>query len=78
MKTWGITAYPLKQNLVSRFDNKIRAHFFQQGKGYKGGRYTRLHFSIARIQIRQKIHDALLTALTQFMRKQAMDVYMKN
>jgi hypothetical protein len=65
---------PLKQNL----DNKITATFFQQGKGYKGGRHTRLHFSIARIQMGQKIHGALLTASTQFMRKRAMDVYMKN
>jgi hypothetical protein len=32
----------------------------------------------ARIQIRQKIHGALLTASTQFIRKQAMNVYMKN
>jgi hypothetical protein len=69
---------PLKQNLVPRFNNKIRANFFQQGKGYKDGRYTRLHFSAARIQIGQKIHGALLTASTQFMKKRAMDVYMEN
>jgi hypothetical protein len=31
-----------------------------------------------RIHIGQKIHDALLTASTQFMREWAMDVYMEN
>jgi hypothetical protein len=43
----------------------------------QSGRYTRSYFETARIHIGQKIHDALLTASTQFMREWAMDVYME-
>jgi hypothetical protein len=44
----------------------------------QSGRYTRSYFEIARIHIGQKIHGALLTASSQFMRKRAMDVDMEN
>jgi hypothetical protein len=44
----------------------------------QSGRYTRSYFETARIHIGQKIHGALLTTSTQFMRKRAMDVYMEN
>jgi hypothetical protein len=44
----------------------------------QNGRYTRSYFEAARIHKGQKIHDALPTASTQFMREWAMDVYMEN
>jgi hypothetical protein len=68
---------PLKQNLVPRFDNKIGVTLSDEER-LQSGRYTRSYFETARIHIGQKIHDALLTASTQFMREWAMDVYMEN
>jgi hypothetical protein len=44
----------------------------------QSGRYTRSYFETAKIHIGQKIHDALLTASTQFTREWAVDVYMEN
>jgi hypothetical protein len=53
---------PLKQNLVPRFDNKIRANQSNKMGVTKGGGHILSHFSTLRIQIRQKIHGALLIA----------------
>jgi hypothetical protein len=49
---------------------------FPQGKGYNGGRYS-LTFLGSENSDRAKDTWALLTASTQFMRKQAMNVYIK-
>jgi hypothetical protein len=52
---------PLKQNLVPRFDNKIRATLSNK-IGLQDGRHTHSYFLTARIHVGQKIHGALLTA----------------
>jgi hypothetical protein len=77
MKTWGITAYPLKENLIPRFNIKIRAIPSNKTRVTKGERHIRLHFSTSRIQIGQKIHGALLIASTQLMREQEMNVHIE-
>jgi hypothetical protein len=59
-----------------RFDNEIKETSSNKAKVTRWKIYSR--FSIARIQMGQKIHGALLTASTQFMRKRVMDVYMEN
>jgi hypothetical protein len=69
---------PLKENLVPRFDNKIRAIPSNMTRVTKGARHIRLHLSTTRIQLGQKIYGALLTASTPLMRKRAMNVYVKN
>jgi hypothetical protein len=44
----------------------------------QSGRYTHSYFETTRIHKGQKIHDALPTASTQFMREWAMDVFIEN
>jgi hypothetical protein len=66
-------------NRISSRDSttRLEQHFLLR-QGCKDAIFTHLHFHIARIQIGPKIHGALLTASTQFMRERAMDVYMEN
>jgi hypothetical protein len=68
---------PLKQNLVTRFDNKIRATSFNKAKVTKWKIYS-LIFLGSENSGGAKDTWALLTASTQFMRTWAMDVYMEN
>jgi hypothetical protein len=69
-------ATPLKKTLVPRFDNKIRAIPSIMTRVTKGERYLRLHFSISRIQMKQKVQGAFLAASSPFMREWPMDVHM--
>jgi hypothetical protein len=59
-------------NKISSRDSSTRLeqHFLMRQR-LQSGRYTRSYFETARIHKGQKIHDALLTASTQFMREWA-------
>jgi hypothetical protein len=66
-------------NRISSRDSttRLEQHFLMRQR-LQSRRYTRSYFKTARIHKGQKIHDALPTASTQFMREWVMDVYMEN
>jgi hypothetical protein len=78
IKNLGRHIYPLKKNLVPRFDNKTRAIPSIMTRFLKGERHLRLHFPISGIQMEPKVHGAFPTTSSSFMTKQAMNVHMKS